>query len=89
MSSRALEISAYVSLCVCLCVLCLRMSEQREGERGGGPLQGRTFRSQMYFDYTNRSAYIYLTLGGNTPCSANVLSASLNKTFPSLLCHYI
>ena len=35
-------------------------------------LQGRHFRSQMYFYYTIRAAhiYIYLAPGGNTPCSA-------------------
>ena len=34
------------------------------------PLQGRQFRSQMYFYYTNRGTPIYLALGGNTPFSA-------------------
>ena len=33
-------------------------------------LQGRQFRSQMYFYYTNRGDRIYLAPGGNTPCSA-------------------
>ena len=31
------------------------------------PLQGRQYRWQMYFYYTNRSAHIYLAPGGNTP----------------------
>ena len=37
------------------------VAEQREGGGGGAaPLQGRQFRSQMYFYYTNSGAHIYL-----------------------------
>ena len=36
------------------------------GGRGGKPLQGWQFLSQMYFYYTNRRA----AQGGNVPCSA-------------------
>ena len=43
-----------------------------KGGRWWGPpqaahLQGRQFRSQIYFYYTNRGANIYLAPGGNTP----------------------
>ena len=38
---------------------------------GAARLQGRQYRSQMYFYYINdRGAHIYLAPGGNTPCSA-------------------
>ena len=40
---------------------------------GAAPLQGRQFRSQMYFYYTNRVAHIYLAPGSNSPCSATVI----------------
>ena len=37
------------------------------GARGEAALQGRQFRSQMYFYYTNRGAHIYLDSGSSTP----------------------
>ena len=48
------------------------------GERAAVPLQGRQFRSQMYFYYTNKGAHIYLATGGNTPCSATGKKLRLN-----------
>ena len=35
--------------------------------RRAAPLQGRQFRSQMYFYYTNRGAHIYLARDSDTP----------------------
>ena len=35
------------------------VTEQRVGE-GAAPLQGRQFRDEMYFYYTNRGAHIYI-----------------------------
>ena len=42
---------------------------EKIGARGAALLEGRQFRSQIYFYYTNRGAHIglYLAPGGNTP----------------------
>ena len=37
------------------------------GAKVGRRARGRQFRSQMYFNFTNRGAHIYLVPGGNTP----------------------
>ena len=53
------------------------------GGEGPAPSQGRQFRSQIYFYYTNRDANIYLAPGGNTPCSATVEFNILHCEDPS------
>ena len=40
------------------------------GRAKGGGGRGWPFQAEMYFNYTNRGAHIYLAPGGNTPCSA-------------------
>ena len=43
----------------------LPVAEQRGGEGAGAratPLEGRQFRAQMHFYYTNRAVHIYVTV---------------------------
>ena len=57
------------------------------GAKGGGwraaarvaSLQGRHFRSQMYFYYTNRGVHIYLAPGGNNPPDPPLVGRDRNK----------
>ena len=55
------------------------MDQWRSKWRRAALLQGRQFRSQMYFYYTNRGGNIYLAPDGNIPCSATEIDIIINN----------